>query len=72
MVALLTALTSFGFIALALSFIALTLRDSGTAVLSALAGEPRFIPFQVTPQVRRVVRVRTVSVTPVLQMRAAA
>ncbi|MDB5700610.1 MAG: hypothetical protein JWL66_809 [Sphingomonadales bacterium] len=71
MVLLLTAMTSLGLIGLGLGFIALTLRDSGVAVLSALAGEPRFVAVRSAPRVRRVARVRSLSVVPV-PMRAAA
>jgi hypothetical protein len=73
MVLLLTAVTSIGLMILAIGFIVLTLRDSGTAVLSALAGESQFIPVQSKPRVRRTVRFRTKSgsVLP-QQMRAVA
>jgi hypothetical protein len=73
MVLVLTAMTSFGLLMLAIGFIAMTLRDSGTAVMAALAGESQFIPVQSTPRVRRMVRFRTQSGSVVpLQMRAAA
>ena len=71
MVFLLTAMTSLGLIGLGLGFIALTLRDSGMAVVSALAGEQRYVAVRSAPRVRRVTRVTTLSVVPV-PMRAAA
>ncbi|MDB5715733.1 MAG: hypothetical protein JWO15_3130 [Sphingomonadales bacterium] len=71
MIFLLTAMTSLGLIALGIGFIVLTLRDSGMAVVSALAGEQRFAAVRSAPRVRRVVRVRSLSIVPV-PMRAAA
>jgi hypothetical protein len=72
MILLLSAMTSFGLIIFGGGLIVLTLRDSGSAVLAALAGEVRFIPVQSVTPARRVVRIRMQSVAPVQLMRAAA
>jgi hypothetical protein len=72
MILLLSAMTSFGLIIFGAGFIVLTLRDSGTAVLSALAGEVRFIPVQSVTPARRVVRIRMQPVVSAQPMRAAA
>jgi hypothetical protein len=76
MVHFLAAMTSFGLIVFGMSIITYTLRESGTAVLSALAGQALFNPAPSAPRVRRAVRFRTLSgIQPVAaspQWRAAA
>jgi hypothetical protein len=61
MVLVLTAMTSLILIVFGMGLIALTLRDSGAAVLSALAGETRLYKVHSTLRVRRAVRVRSQS-----------
>lgn len=76
MVLLLTAMTSFGLIVFGVALIAVTLRDSGAAVLSALAGETQRVVVRPTAQASRTVRIRTSSfaqqVAQVQHMRVAA
>jgi hypothetical protein len=76
MVHLLAAMTSCGLLVLACALVTHTLRQSGTAVLSALVGEQTRPLAQVRQSIHPVVRIknstRAQSVSPRLQMRAAA